>query len=312
MRAHFHGQVPSLGAAGMKKIAVQIQSATGIGAQLAPVVGFHGGLLRRVLTGAHKGKGILLALAACRTTDVVDANHHVVFPRHGFLDYCFHTTHSFAVLCSVRRSDKFGQLFHRDAEIFVALRAGSFLCRIAQGQDIHRLQSVGNLQFPTQPVRVEIADPHGAEAQGFRLQHHVVGDDGRVSVGGVEAVVRAHPGLIARGAHHDGRCGAVQIGGAAHFGHRLRGVGHQQVHRLAVAGRRRDASGFQNLFKHVPLHAPFLIGAHRRAPFGQIQKFHSNPSFHNLRFRSTFVIIISGMAKRTRMYFFGRYYPNRK
>ena len=52
------------------------------------------------LAGAHEGKGVRLALAACRTTDIVDANHHIIFPRHDFLDYRFHNMHSFAALLS--------------------------------------------------------------------------------------------------------------------------------------------------------------------------------------------------------------------
>lgn len=103
--------------------------------------------------------------------------------------------------------------FHRDTRCAVAVRIGRLAVCVADGENVDRLQRIGQMEFPGEHVGLEIADSSGTQSQLRRRQHHVVGQDGRVDVAGVFLVERAHPCPAVVGADDDGARRAVNIGG---------------------------------------------------------------------------------------------------
>ena len=204
------------------------------------------------------------------------------------------------------------QFVQRNALRPPPLRAGRRAVRVSDGQNVHRLQVLRQAEGRLHRLRLEVADPHRAQPQGRRRQHHVVGEDGRVDVCGLLAVKGPLPRPAPVGAHHHRQGRAVELRRPGQPSAPVRRLHHQQAHRLAIGGGGGRLGRLQKLLHLFRLHRTVLILAHRIARPNQFQKVHLGYSFTRLYFRPACTIIISESIFRARMHFSGRYYPNGK
>ncbi len=102
----------------------------------------------------------------------------------------------------VRLCPRQHQFVQRNALRPPPLRAGRRAVRVSDGQNVHRLQVLRQAEGRLHRLRLEVTDPHRAQPQGRRRQHHVVGEDGRVDVCGLLAVKGPLPRTAPVGAHH--------------------------------------------------------------------------------------------------------------
>ena len=193
-----------------------------------------------------------------------------------------------------------------------ATAPGWHAVRVSDGQNVHRLQVLRQAEGRLHRLRLEVTDPHRAQPQGRRRQHHVVGEDGRVDVCGLLAVKGPLPRPAPVGAHHHRQGRAVELRRSGQPSAPVRRLRHQQAHRLAIGGGGGRLGRLQKLLHLFRLYRPVLILAHRIARPNQFQKVHLGCSFTRLYFRPACTIIISESIFRARMHFSGRYYPNGK
>ena len=152
------------------------------------------------------------------------------------------------------------------------LRAGRRAVRVSDGQNVHRLQVLRQAEGRLHRLRLEVTDPHRAQPQGRRRQHHVVGEDGRVDVCGLLAVKGPLPRPAPVGAHHHRQGRAVELRRSGQPSAPVRRLRHQQAHRLAIGGGGGRLGRLQKLLHLFRLYRPVLILAHRIARPNQFQK----------------------------------------
>lgn len=145
---------------------------------------------------------------------------------------------------------------------------------VADQQDVHGFDVRRKGELLAHGFGFEHADPQRVEVQRRGGKHHVVGDDRRVDVRNVLAVVLTGPRLGGVGADDDGRRGAEIARAARKAFHALLRLHDHQPLGLAVGARGGHAARFEDQLQFLRLHLPGEVFAAGVPLFRQFQKIH--------------------------------------
>ena len=144
----------------------------------------------------------------------------------------------------------------------------------ADQQDVHGFDVRRKGELLAHGFGFEHADPQRVEVQRRGGKHHVVGDDRRVDVRNVLAVVLTGPRLGGVGADDDGRRGAEIARAARKAFHALLRLHDHQPLGLAVGASGSHAARFEDQLQFLRLHLPGEVFAAGVPLFRQFQKIH--------------------------------------
>lgn len=123
---------------------------------------------------------------------------------------------------------------------------GGVVAPVPDGEDGGRLLRCRQAELLLDHGRVEVPDPHRAEAELLGLVHHLGGHYRGVDVGEGLAVERPGPGDLGVGNHDQSERRPVEPRGLGDLGERLRGVRDDHPRGLKVLGRGGEPPSFED------------------------------------------------------------------